>query len=231
MASRELCMKRKPRNVKNLGRKLASMDVSKRILIVCEGKKTEPNYFKHIVDVLKLSSANIEITGDCDPSPDQVYRAAQSLYKKSQKSNNPYDVVYCVFDRDKHTTYNDTLNKIKNEARSKNVFEAITSDPCFEYWYLLHFQYTTKPFESTGHKSRGDCVIDDLKKHIPDYDKACTGYFIHLKGKLKTALNNALKVRKQNKELGGHPTTKVDILVDTLISEAKMEKAEALRLL
>lgn len=34
-----------------------------RVLIVCEGEKTEPNYFNELKDYYKLNSANVEVTG------------------------------------------------------------------------------------------------------------------------------------------------------------------------
>ena len=36
----------------------------KRVLVVCEGKKTEPNYFEGIANELKIKTANIKITGE-----------------------------------------------------------------------------------------------------------------------------------------------------------------------
>lgn len=37
---------------------------------------------------------------------------------------------------------------------------------CFEFWYLLHFKYTT------GHLKDYDAVADALRNYIPDYSKS-----------------------------------------------------------
>ena len=39
------------------------------------------------------------------------------------------------------------------------------SDPCFEFWLLLHFEFTTAPFDGYSE------VRDRLKSHWPEYKK------------------------------------------------------------
>jgi hypothetical protein len=70
-----------------------------RILIVCEGEKTEPDYFEDLRRHFRLSSANIEIAeNDEGSNPINVVDCAIKRYR----SDRGYDRVYCVFDRDRH---------------------------------------------------------------------------------------------------------------------------------
>ena len=78
------------------------------VLIVCEGEKTEPNYFKQLIQEERLSSANIVITGECGSDPVSVVKHSIALYKERKKEKNPatlYDRVYCVIDRDSHSNF------------------------------------------------------------------------------------------------------------------------------
>jgi hypothetical protein len=84
------------------------------VLIVCEGEKTEPNYFEELRDALHLSTANIEVVGECGSAPINVVDAAIAKYNK----NTDYDLMYCVFDKDRHPSYKQALQKIK-ETRLK----------------------------------------------------------------------------------------------------------------
>ncbi len=68
MGSDNLFHKRKARQSESLRRKMARRASYDTVLIVCEGEKTEPNYFRELRNDLKLNSANIEITGDAGGS-------------------------------------------------------------------------------------------------------------------------------------------------------------------
>ncbi len=141
-----------------------------RVLIVCEGAKSEPNYLREIIDCLELNTANVEVDGNCGSSPASVFAYAKKRYQDEKRQGDEYDRVFCVFDKDIHTTYTQTLDHI-SKAKPTDTFKAIHSTPCFEYWLLLHFVFTTQPFMATGEKSACTCVIDELHKYLPMYNK------------------------------------------------------------
>ena len=104
------------------------------------------------------------------------------------------------------------LDEIKR-FKPEDTFTAINSVPCFEYWLLLHFIYTTEPFSATGIK-RSRSGIHKLKKHLPDYDKSASGLFSKLYDKLETAKANAIKVLQDAEKTGtDNPSTRVHKLV------------------
>lgn len=185
MGSEDLFHKRKAKRRQDTVRRNASRKPYDHVLIVCEGEKTEPYYFEDIRVYLGLDSANIEIDGRCDSSPKSVVEYAEGLFNKEKARAGNYDRVFCVFDRDQHGTFDYALDKInainlklKNEGYGEgDVFMAIRSVPAFEYWFLLHFYPTTKPYAPLGTKSVGEQVLDDLRVYLPNYEKKQTGIY------------------------------------------------------
>jgi len=212
MGSDDLHHKRKQRDIKSLGRKSKNRSPRETVLIVCEGEKTERHYFQGLKDELKLTNLTIKGLG-FDP---------KTLLSKAVKmlSEDSCDRLYCVFDKDEHLSYQETVNTIeqyRNRKRGHIPVHAITSVPCFEYWLLLHFKESTSPYEKTGNKSTGEKIVSDLKKYIPNYSKEDRDIFEKTKAHLDNAIKRAKKVRQQQKDNGtDNPSTKVHELVEYL---------------
>lgn len=216
MGSDDIFHKRKAKTAKQLARRKASRASYERVLIVCEGSKTEPNYFCALVSDLELNSANVEIDGGCDPSPKSIVEYAKRLYIAEKKTGNGFDKVFCVFDKDSHETYDDALICIQS-MKPKDVFVSINSIPCFEYWLLLHFNFTTKPFEASGNGSSCANLIDELKKYLPDYEKGDDNIYRELSGQMDRAIAYSKRALTQAEGNGtDNPTTYVYELVEYL---------------
>lgn len=211
-------MSRKPRNLKDLQRRQPSRSSYDRVLIVCEGGKTEPNYFRALTVDLQLNTANVEVDGDSGSSPRSVVEYAKKRYKDDSKQNgsdNGFDKVYCVFDQDEHPTYNEALGLIRNSPN--NIFYAITSVPCFEFWLLLHFISTTKPIARTGERSPGDNTRYELKKYLPIYEKGDRDIYKQVKEHTVKAIERAYKAKEAADSVNtDNPSTLVHTLVEYL---------------
>lgn len=110
-------------------------------------------------------------------------------YAKQLMKNDSYDKVYCIIDRDKHPNFHQALQKATG-----NKIEVIISIPCFEYWLLLHFEYTSCPFQVVQGSNCNE-VIKALKKHWSEYEKGTDfKYYYHL---LKRNQNKAIAHAKQ----------------------------------
>ena len=184
---------RKAKTESDAKRKQAYRQPYLKVLIVCEGEKTEPLYFQEMIDYYEVHTANVTVSGNCGSAPISVVDHGLTLFnaEKRKSPNNPFDRVYLVFDRDAHETYHDALNKI-NAQKPKDVFLAINSVPSFEYWLLLHFTLTTRPFFAKGrNNSSGREAFDVLKKCMPSYEKKSRGTFRALLEKLPDAIRNA----------------------------------------
>lgn len=183
------------------------------VLIVCEGSKTEPNYFAGLRTAYSLSNANIEILHGGATDPKSIVGFA--LAKMGQEG---YDRAFCVFDRDGHQTFDEALGIVSSSAEGKaNRLAAITSWPCFEIWLLLHFTYSAAPYTATGGRSAGDKVLAEVLKHITNYQKGQKGLFEALAPRLGNAIMNALRLEKQNKTTGtDNPHTRMHHLIKYL---------------
>lgn len=214
MGSDQLFHKRKARTAASLKRKKSKRSPYDMVLIVCEGKKTEPNYFRALIDDLQLNTANIVIVNNsAGSSPGTIVDFALKEYRKDKE----YDRIYCVFDKDRHTTYPNALDKIRRAKLGRgHLIEGTTSVPCFEFWLLLHFTYTTKQFD-TGTGSICANVISDLKTHLPGYSKGNIDTYQATKDKLNAAIANCKKNGQHCKSADTDmPSTKVHELVEYL---------------
>ena len=222
MASRsdQLFNKQKAKNKKNLIRRKAIYLPRKRVLIVCEGKKTEPNYFYSLIANLKLTAFELEIDSVSGSAPKSVVEFGIKKFEL----DSDIDLVFFVFDKDNHDSYTDALSMVENLKTKRKykckIISAITSNPCFEVWFLMHFGSYDKPFSSSARKSPCDNVIAALRKQncFRNYSKGQRNHFDLLSNRLNIAKENAAQVLKQSEATGdrkhyGNPTTFVHELV------------------
>ncbi len=216
MGSDDLHHKRKARRARDLVRRKSSRAPYDRVLIVCEGSKTEPNYLRELIDCLKLSSANVEVDGNCDSSPISVVKHAKRRYREEQHKGDAFDHVFCIFDKDTHTTYTRAIS-MSSASLPAGVFQNILSVPCFEYWLLLHFAFRTHPYTASGDKSACARVIDELRAYMPSYAKGDKNIFKKLMARTDRAVEHSKQALKQAKINGtDNPTTMMHDLVEYL---------------
>jgi hypothetical protein len=185
------------------------------VLIVCEGQKTEPLYLKRLCFIHKLSSANIEVVSAPGTDPMNIVTFAEERL-------SGYDRAYCVFDRDGHANFDAALGRISALAASgRNIF-GIVSWPCFEFWLLLHFVYSSKSYTRSDRLSSCEAVIKDLKQHLPEYEKGRQSVYDELRPKQMTAIANAMRLAAENLQTGSvNPSTRMHELVDYLMNLRK----------
>ncbi|MFQ5661427.1 MAG: RloB family protein [Gammaproteobacteria bacterium] len=212
MGTDNLHHKRKERSKASLKRRRAQRDSYDVVLIVCEGSKTEPNYFRELRDDLGLNNFNVVVTGESGSDPDSVVQFAI----RTAKEDGGYDRLFCVFDRDRHATYRAAIDRARN-ARIGIPVNTITSVPCFEYWLLLHFTYTDRAFAGTGNRSPCEEVISELHHHLRDYVKGDRGIYMQTKANMDRAINHARRALAAAEATGtDNPTTLVFELVEYL---------------
>jgi hypothetical protein len=168
----------KERQQKQLERKQGRRASYDRILIVSEGSKTEPNYFREIRAAFRLHTANVEVrSSELGTAPIQVVKYAQALFEDGDRHRNiqrrAFEKVFAVFDRDDHDSYHEALRlaaslegKLRNDAKQPVAFQAIASVPSFELWLLLHFEDIQAPLHR-------DEVMRRLKQHISRVRQRC----------------------------------------------------------
>lgn len=207
----------KNNNISRKDRLKSKRQAPANYLIVCEGKKTEPNYFNGLkkkinekygnkVDVL---IPNIDIKG--------TGMNTTSLVKYTQKTvnhaNKVYGQVWVVFDKD---DYNDEQF---NSAIDNCNYNVAWSNPNFELWLLAHFKKVSR------YVSKDD-VLQELSKEfqkneLGDYAKNDIDIFdkVTSEGKLHTAIKNCEYMEELNKDGQAsqrNPMTRVYKIVDGL---------------
>jgi hypothetical protein len=150
------------------------------IRIICEGLKTEPNYFNGWLKANGYVAANPAFKAK-DNSPRGVVKEAKEEFKKARRLKIPPEkiFVWAVFDRDGHAGVPEAIDEVSN-----NEIKFAFSNVCFEFWILLHYARTTKAF--------ADCdeVIDYIKhEYDADYGKS-NDHFTRVKDKINFALDN-----------------------------------------
>ncbi len=172
------------------------------ILIVCEGTATEPHYFNELRKYYKLSTVDVCVVGT-GVSPVSLVKQAISLrdirirkvkkaLKKGELVDPEFDQVWCVFDTEREKDNNQFLQAV--ELAEKNSFDVAVSNPSFEYWYLLHYEETNRPFTSS------DELCYHLCKYIPGYEKSLPVFHV-----IYDATDVAISRSKRNLET--HPET------------------------
>lgn len=167
-----------------------------RVLILCEGE-TEENYFKGLVTQAKyrrqFSTIDVNIFKPKNHSPVGLVQRAKELMKIAKREKNPYNFAWVVFDKDGHANMAEAFEIARNSTPEIKIAFTI---PCFEYYVLLHFEKTTKPF------TKCDTVISRIKKqkYITDYEKASENLFALLIPQMETGIANSKWICKQFEE-------------------------------
>lgn len=197
----------------------AKRRVKRTILVVCEGAETERLYFHQLKGVLELTAVDVtSCRGKTAPSQ-IVRRAIEARDRRTQSDlKSPYEETWCVFDAD--ATTNEQLKAAISEARKCKINVAL-SNPCFEFWYLLHFKYCASHFK--------DCaaVVRELKKHHRQYAKSEGSICDAVAPRRGHAVSNAIQVLQHHKvepvpsQIAKYnPSTNVHELVRLLLQEA-----------
>lgn len=198
-----------------------------RVLIVTEGEATEKEYFECLRAELNLGYRQVVIVNSTDGTdPMNVVKHAK---KRLQRRKN-FKYVYCVFDRDnQEKKYREAISEVQKMNGDKGEIEkieAITSVPCFEFWFSLHVRAKRPKYE--GMDSPCSRMERDIKSYNPfkKYSKNkgyVTSIYNSLKNKRPTALTRANSVLESAEREGEgayyeNPSTRVCVLVQDLVS-------------
>lgn len=192
---------------KSIARKENTKNPHKTVLIVCEGGRTEPDYFESF----RLSKV-VETVGTGTNTLSLVREADMLSQGKG------YDEVWCVFDRDSFPKANITA---AFKLISQKKFKAAFSNEAFELWYLLHFQYL-----DTENTRAQYCEM--LSRAMGQkYEKNNPGMYDLLLSRQDKAIQYAKKLDKLMPLTAGNeadckPTTSVYKLVERLNELAKI---------
>jgi hypothetical protein len=191
---------------KPIARKEGTKSPHKTVLIVCEGARTEPDYFESF----RLSKV-VKTVGTGTNTLSLVREALKLGQDKG------FDEIWCVFDRDSFPKANITAAfKLMKQEKLNAAF----SNEAFELWYVLHFQYL-----DTENTRAQYCEM--LSRAMGQkYEKNNPGMYDLLLGKQDKAIQHARRLDRLMPLTAGNeadckPTTSVYKLVERLNQLAK----------
>lgn len=194
------------------------------ILILCEGTRTEPNYFSDLKEQRRLSQLRV-----LGLAPGEGLRGLARRVELEVEPAQGLDEIWCVVDHDERgVEFEKFLTEVKKlqNLRSRPRIQVVVSRPCFEYWFLLHFENTTRAFHgSRGGDSACSQVISRLKQHLPNYQKNDRRLFLRLQEDLPGAIKYAKRKRAE-----GSSFTDVWKLVERLYTLADPPEVAGIRL-
>jgi hypothetical protein len=135
------------RKSKGFRRKDSIRESSPAMLIVCEGI-TEEIYFKSLRSQLNLKTTQIVIANNKkDSAPINLVKKAEEL----QHQDDGFEIIFCVFDKDQHQSFDSARAKIKKLSSQKkcrylfmkqSVFPVLSFGFCCtikeQIWHLSH---------------------------------------------------------------------------------------------
>ncbi len=169
-----------------------------RILIVCGGTHTEPNYFRSF-----RVNIDVRIVGR-GRDPRGLIDYAQRLLEQET-----YTQVWLVFDRDDidPSTFNDAI------ARAQRLKMRVAySNEAFEVWYILHFDCKIPP----SRQRYGDVLTAMMGK---TYRKNDFAIYATLQSRQSLAIARAKRLLAQYRPhdpANDNPCTTVHLLVEEL---------------
>lgn len=189
------------------GRRVETRYIRDRILILCEGQKTEPNYFRGFSE--KIDSVALDMAGVGANTLSLVQEAIRRR-EEAKRKGKPYNQVWCVFDRDVFPAAN--FNEAFRLANTSGLRIAY-SNQCFELWYFLHFHFNDAALHRDAYAEKLTTLIGRK------YQKNDQGMYKYLKERQPVAIRNARKLLSRYSPCNPEkddPSTTVHLLVEWL---------------
>ena len=200
----------------------------KRVLLLAtEGKnKTEAYYFRSFA---REHNWSVQFAAGNYTDPIQMTRVLKNAYKEMGLKEEEGDRAFCLVDTDVEPQKDQRLRKADQLVEHTNC-ELIASCPCFEVWYLCHFNASTKQYSSSAD------VVDELRKLYPSYRKNEEGLYEHFRKLTEDAIRNA-KALEEHCRLAGYtkhsvesnPSTDVYIVAEEILKPAIQRCKESLK--
>jgi len=182
-----------------LRRQTKTRETRKKFLIICEGEKTEVNYFKAFTVPKKIE---VRVKGEGKNSLSLVEKAIKMI--DNLKKDDSFDQIWCVFDKDNCSK--EQFNQAEGLAKQKNIKIAYSNE-AFEIWFILHFQYLDI---ATSRSKYPKILTTQMKKYgllneQEKYEKNREDMYEKLKPYQTTAITNAAKLIQDRDEAKKHP--------------------------
>jgi len=169
-------------------------------LIVCEGTKTEPNYFEGLKRYTESTFHERLVIKKRPPQEHPVIsvegagksneRLVEHAIQLRAQSPVVYSHVWVVFDRDDCT--NNQFARALQLAKNEQIDVAWSND-AVELWFLLHFEFLNTAISREQYCEKLDFYFSHYKINNGKYEKNCPDLFEFLMehGQLNRAIKHA----------------------------------------
>lgn len=192
----------------------AAPEDRRRILVYTEGEQTEVNYLRQFMLLHRIPTDRISIQHPSHSDPAGILKAAIAELAWQDylggRGERHFAEVWCVFDRDQHPHFEETLEL----SRAYPRIHVIPSAPSIELWFLHHFSARRKPYpiiktqigEPEIKSTRSNNILtetqitrykvsphpqeqcfNELKGHMASYSKKCPDVARQLEKRLANA--------------------------------------------
>lgn len=176
-----------------------------RLLVVCNGQRTELDYFRGLKAYLGNPAVQIRFKVKVCAPRDLVEHAREI----APAGEDEFDEVWCVVDSDEFD-----LKPAVALAAKLDVRLAV-SNPCFELWLLLHHQDCEAPL------CHEEAVRRQLIKHVPRYEKNDLR-FPDFEPGVENALRRAKRLDPTDRNHGCDPSSGVWRLVQLMMKGGQL---------
>ena len=175
--------------LKQRGRNRKQRERKSFIVIKCEGdNETEQIYFNNF----KSRECIIKYPDGNSTDPVGMANELVKFMKKQDISSENGDKMYLLVDTDVNANKQKQIDEAKKICDEYEI-ELITSTPAFDFWYMLHFGYTTETYKSSKD------IKEKMKKKIQGYTENMNVYPI-IKDNTDEAMDCAERVEKFHKQ-------------------------------
>ncbi len=216
-----------------------------RITVICEGE-TEARYLAEFAARLGLTD-RVEVSISVDKDPAVAFReTAHKMLWKRAIGEPVHDEAWLVFDRDDHAGYGHAFELAQKVPFIRTAF----TNPCIEYWFLLHFEKfdgnlswdQQKEIETTTEeRAVSETIVEivkrirverraspllcfnTLKQYLPSYEKNGEDVYKHLCGHV----GRAWQAAKARPSPAGAYGSDLPLLIDRLCEMAGLTREEA----
>ena len=187
-----------------------------KVVIVSEGRRTEPEYFNNFARLSRNGLVDVKTIGLGAVPSSVVIRAIEEFNKlkiSARKQGDSFAYAYevwAVFDRDEHGEFDMPIQQAKDHK-----IKVAYSNPCFEIWGLMHYCWVDGNIDR--HKAQRELHAKHPSYHHDDNPVLDVA---SLQGKpYEAALHNAkqaLTSRQKEDDERGNPSTTVHLLTEKI---------------
>lgn len=213
---------KKPRR-ERIGRRNPTRNPKVQFTLFCEGKKTEPHYFKALLNHYNGSLIQF---GEVGRAPITLAEEAVKFVKSTRAAKGgrgrrnhfeEHDEVWVVFDRDEHERFDEAVSLCE-----ANRIGVARSNPCFEVWLILHM-------EDYGRQDNSHRVKDEFRRLCSKHYQglAMNVMLDKLTTRIEEAEERGEKLNQQRRAEGqphGRPSTTVGELARAIRSASNRVK-------